>query len=81
MMAMVVHGMVHDMMMMMAVMMHHVMVVMNRLGGIGGDRRRGETDNQGRRNQQFLKHSLVLDSLELHGERRCLFDEQRLNRT
>ena len=43
------------------VMMHHVVmmvVVMNRRVGVSGDGRRGETDNQGRRNQQFLKHPL-----------------------
>ena len=44
------------------VVMNHVMmmmmVVMNRRVGVSGDGRRRETDNHGRRNQQFLKHPL-----------------------
>lgn len=58
-MMMVVRVVVHDVMMMVvARVMHDVMmVVMNRRGGVSGGRR-GETDDQGRRNQQFLQHSL-----------------------
>ena len=57
-MVVMVRAVVHDVVVVARVMNHvMMMVVMNRRSGVSGGRR-GETDNHGRRNQQFLKHPL-----------------------